>query len=111
MPFTEIGAKPTAVERFTPSAKKQIKDEIDLPLRPDFGTEGRPIALRGKLWYNVVKILLLSTHNESYFDQLYSNTGDMYADGMPIMAYLDLRSYQGFDTEVCLSHIFCHSNM
>jgi len=50
--FTEIGAnhKPTAVERFTPAAKKAIKGEIDLPLRPDFGSEGRPIALRANVF-------------------------------------------------------------
>lgn len=48
--YREIGAKPTAVEKYTPSIKKQIKGGIDLPLRPDFGTEGRPIALRANVF-------------------------------------------------------------
>ena len=48
--FTTVNAKPTAVTHYTPSVKKQIKLDIELPLRPDQGgTDGRPIALRGKL--------------------------------------------------------------
>ena len=41
-------AKPTQVARYTPSVKKQLKQDIELPLRPDQGgTEGRTINLRG----------------------------------------------------------------
>jgi len=50
LPFTEISSKPTAVEHFTPSTKRAIKDDIELPLRPDQGTEGRPIALRANVF-------------------------------------------------------------
>jgi len=42
--------KPTAVERFTPASKKLIKADIELPLRPDFGTEGRPISLKANVF-------------------------------------------------------------
>lgn len=49
--FTTVNAKPTAVTHYTPSVKKQIKLDIELPLRPDQGgTDGRPIALRANVF-------------------------------------------------------------
>ena len=59
--FTTVNAKPTAVTHYTPSVKKQIKLDIELPLRPDQGgTDGRPIALRGKI---VTRGLRTETNN------------------------------------------------
>lgn len=44
-------AKPTQVTRYTPSVKKQLKQDIELPLRPDQGgTEGRTINLRANVF-------------------------------------------------------------
>ena len=63
--FTTVNAKPTAVTHYTPSVKKQIKLDIELPLRPDQGgTDGRPIALRGKF-----KIRGLRTETDYIFSQ------------------------------------------
>jgi len=49
--FTSVGAKPTQVTHYTPSVKKQLKQDIELPLRPDQGgTEGKAISLRANVF-------------------------------------------------------------
>jgi len=53
--FTDF-SKPMNVDKYTPAMKKRVKDEIELPLRPDDGgTKGRAISLKANVFPLVVK--------------------------------------------------------
>ena len=106
--FTTVNAKPTAVTHYTPSVKKQIKLDIELPLRPDQGgTDGRPIALRGKWWLGFYRPEL-TTFLANVFQMKYPKNADIFHYDFDVLTQLKKDEKRDFFSTFARSnkHIF-----